>query len=195
MWVLILSFVLISSAGLAGVSKIVKYSNSFHFNAAAATAAAGGIATANGLGRVALGSLSERIGRETAMISSYILTGVFLALTIFAGAIHSEILFVVTAILAIFFWGPLFSLFPATIGQYFGEVAAGANYGMLYAIAKGSGGIYGGVLSAILISEHGYPAAMGTAAVLAICAGLVILPLKGNPPVWRSKQLIHRAAA
>jgi len=185
MWLLILSFILISSAGLAGVSKIVKYSNSFHFAAAAATAAAGGIAISNGLGRVVLGSLSEYIGRETAMIWSYILTGVFLALTILAGAIHSEILFVVTAILAIFFWGPLFSLFPATIGQYFGEAAAGANYGILYAIAKGSGGLYGGVLSAILITQHGYPVAMGAAAAMAVCAGLLIIPLRNNAPIWQ----------
>jgi MFS transporter, OFA family, oxalate/formate antiporter len=190
MWLLILSFILISSAGLAGVSKIVKYSNSFHFAVAAATAAAGGIAISNGLGRVVLGSLSEYIGRETAMIWSYILTGVFLALTILAGAIHSEILFVVTAILAIFFWGPLFSLFPATIGQYFGEAAAGANYGILYAIAKGSGGFYGGVLSAILITQHGYPVAMGAAAAMAVCAGLLIIPLRNNAPIWHGQRFI-----
>jgi MFS transporter, OFA family, oxalate/formate antiporter len=77
---------------------------------------------------------------------------VFLFLTIVAGAIHSEILFVVTAILAIFFWAPLFSLFPAVIGQYYGAVAAGSNYGILYTIAKSSSGLYGGVLSAILIT-------------------------------------------
>jgi len=191
MWILIVSFILISSAGLAGVSKIVKYSNSFGFTAAAATAAAGGIAIANGLGRVALGTLSEQIGRETAMIGSYILTGVFLLLTIAAGAIHSEILFVITAILAIFFWGPLFSLFPAAIGQYYGEMAAGSNYGVLYAIAKGSGGIYGGVLSAILISQHGYPLAMAVAALMAICAGLLIIPLRHHAPVWHEHQPSH----
>lgn len=189
MWLLIASFILISSAGLAGVSKIVKYSNSFHFAAAAATAAAGGIAIANGVGRVAVGALSEYIGRETAMIWSYILTGVFLFLTIVAGAIHSEALFVITAILAIFFWGPLFSLFPAAIGQYYGDMAAGANYGILYAIAKGSGGIYGGVLSAVLITEHGYPVAMGVAAAMAICAGLLIIPLRKNAPVWHGHRL------
>jgi MFS transporter, OFA family, oxalate/formate antiporter len=197
MWLLILSFILISSAGLAGVSKIVKYSNSFGFAAAAATAAAGGIAIANGLGRVALGAASEYVGRETAMIWSYILTGVFLFLTIVAGAIHSEILFVVTAILAIFFWGPLFSLFPAVIGQYYGEVAAGSNYGILYAIAKGSGGLYGGVLSAILITQHGYPVAMGVAAAMAICAGLLIVPLKNSPPLWHGQRFMpagHAAA-
>lgn len=185
MWVLIASFILISSAGLAGVSKIVKYSNSFGFTAAAATAAAGGISISNGIGRVVLGALSESIGRETAMIWSYILTGVFLALTVVAGATHSEFLFVISAILAIFFWGPLFSLFPATIGQYFGDLAAGSNYGMLYAIAKGSGGIYGGVLSAVLITENGYPFAMGVAALMAVCAGLLIIPLKHHQPVWQ----------
>jgi MFS transporter, OFA family, oxalate/formate antiporter len=187
MWVLIASFILISSAGLAGVSKIVKYSNSFHFTAAAATAAAGGIAVFNGLGRVALGGLSERIGREAAMIGSYILTGVFLALTLVAGAAQSEILFVVAAILAFFFWGPMFSLFPAAIGQYFGDMQAGSNYGVLYGIAKGAGGIYGGVLSAVLITQHGYPFAMAVAALMALGAGLLIIPLKNNPPVWREK--------
>jgi MFS transporter, OFA family, oxalate/formate antiporter len=195
MWLLIISFVLISSAGLAGVSKIVKYSNSFHFTAAAATAAAGGITIFNGLGRVALGSWSERLGRETAMIWSYILTGVFLFLTIGAGAMHSETLFVITAVLAIFFWGPLFSLFPAVIGQYFGDMASGSNYGLLYAIAKGSGGIYGGVLSAVLITQHGFPVAMGVAAVMAICAGLLIIPLKNSPPVWAGERTARASQA
>ena len=184
MWLLIASFILISSAGLAGVSKIVKYSNSFHFAAAAATAAAGGIAISNGLGRVVLGGISERIGRENAMIWSYILTGVFLFLTIIAGAIGSESLFVITAVLAFFFWGPLFSLFPATIGQYFGDMASGSNYGILYALAKGSGGVYGGVLSAVLITDSGYPFGIGVAALMAICAGLLIIPLKNRQPVW-----------
>jgi MFS transporter, OFA family, oxalate/formate antiporter len=185
MWALIVSFILISSAGLAGVSKIVRYSDSFGFAAAAATAAAGGITVANGIGRVALGGLSERVGRENAMIWSYILTGVFLFLTIVAGAVHSDTLFVITAILAIFFWGPLFSLFPAIIGHYYGEVAAGSNYGVLYAIAKGSGGVYGGVLSALLISHYGFSVTIGIAGAMAIIAGLLIFPLKYAPPVWR----------
>jgi MFS transporter, OFA family, oxalate/formate antiporter len=185
MWLLILSFILISSAGLAGVSKIVKYSDSFHFTATAATAAAGGIAIANGLGRVALGALSGRIGTENAMIGSYILTGVFLFLTIFTGASHQETLFVICAMLAIFFWGPLFSLFPVAIGQYFGDMAAGSNYGLLYAVAKGSGGVYGGVLSAILITQHGYSFAIGVAGIMAIVAGLLIIPLKGNAPMGK----------
>jgi MFS transporter, OFA family, oxalate/formate antiporter len=183
MWLLIVSFVLISSAGLAGVSKIVRYSHSFGFTAAAATAAAGGLAITNGLGRLIMGAVSERLGRENSMIWSYILCGVFLFLTLAAGAAHSETFFVLCTVLAIFFWGPLFALFPAIIGHYYGDMASGSNYGILYAIAKGSGGIYGGVLSAVLISQHGFPFAIGTGAVMAIIAGLLIIPLKASPPV------------
>ena len=119
----------------------------------------------------------------------------FLALTIVAGEAHSETLFVVTAILAVFFWGPLFSLFPAVIGQYFGDMSAGSNYGLLYALAKGSGGIYGGVLSAVLITQHGYPFAMGVAAVMAVVAGLLIIPLKAKPPVWHGNVRAFPGAA
>jgi OFA family oxalate/formate antiporter-like MFS transporter len=184
MWILVASFILISSAGLAGVSKIVQYAGSFHFAAVAVTAAAGGLVIANGLGRWILGSLSEWIGRENAMIWSYILCGVFLFLTVIAGAMHSEILFILSAIVAFFFWGPLFSLFPTTIGHYFGEAKAGSNYGLLYAIAKGSGGIYGGVLTAVLIKGAGFPIAMSVSAVMAIFAGLLIIPLRNRPPLW-----------
>jgi OFA family oxalate/formate antiporter-like MFS transporter len=191
MWVLIASFILISSAGLAGVSNIVKYSNSFGFTEAAATAAAGVISIFNGLGRASLGGLSDRIGRENAMIWSYILTGLFLFLTIIAGAVHSELLFVAAVIGAIFFWGTLFSLFPTTIGHYYGEMASGSNYGILYAIAKGSGGFYGGVLSALLIAGAGYPVTMGVAAIMAIIAGLLIIPLKGKPPFPAYKRQIR----
>ncbi len=184
MWILVISFILISSAGLAGVTKIIKFSNSLGFKAAAATAAAGGIALFNGLGRAVLGGLSTRIGVENSMIWSYILCGVFLFVAMIAGAAHSEFLFVIAVCACFFFWGPLFSLFPTAIGHYFGDVAAGSNYGFLYALAKGSGGIYGGVLSAVVIGGLGYQAGMGIAAVMAIVAGLLIIPLKSSPPVW-----------
>jgi len=98
---------------------------------------------------------------------------------------HNELLFVCSAILAIFFWASLFSLFPIAIGHYFGEAAAGGNYGVLYAIAKGSGGLYGGVLSAVLVTQHGFSFAIAVAGVMAIVAGLVIIPLKYSPPVWK----------
>ncbi len=183
LWMLILSFLLISSAGLAGVSKIVKYSHSFGFTSAVATAAAGGLAITNGLGRTLLGLASDKFGRENTMIGSYILCGIFLFVTIIAGHAHAEGLFLAATLLAIFFWGSLFALFPATIGDYYGAGAAGANYGILYGIAKGSSGFYGGVLSAILIVGMGYDVAIGVAGVMAIVAGLVLIPLRTRRPV------------
>jgi OFA family oxalate/formate antiporter-like MFS transporter len=186
MWVLIVSFILISSAGLAGISKMVAYSNSFKFTATAATAAAGGIALANGFGKLTLGALSERLGCENMMISAYVACGLLLFLTIFAGVKHYELLFVCAAILGIFCWASLFSLFPIAIGHYYGEAAAGGNYGVLYAIAKIPGGLYGGILSTILITAYGFSFAIGIAAIMAIAAGLIIIPLKFSPPVWNA---------
>jgi len=176
--------VLISSAGLAGISKMVAYSKSFQFTAAVATAAAGGIAIANGFGKLILGGLSERFGPENMMIFSYLLCGLLLFLSIYAGVAHQEHLFVFAAIAAIFFWASLFSLFPIAIGHYYGERAAGGNYGVLYAIAKGSGGLYGGILSTILIKQQGFSVAIGVAGIMAIVAGLIVIPLKYRPPIW-----------
>jgi len=190
MWVLIISFVLISGAGLAGISKMVQYSNSFKFAATAATAAAGGIAIANGFGKLILGGLSEWFGADNMMIFSYTTCGLLLFLSIYAGLTHQELLFVCVAIAAIFFWASLFSLFPIVIGQYYGEAAAGGNYGVTYAIAKGSGGLYGGILSTVLIIQHGFSVAIGVAGIMAIVAGLIIIPLKLAPPIWREAPVV-----
>jgi OFA family oxalate/formate antiporter-like MFS transporter len=119
------------------------------------------------------------------MVLSYVLCGLLLLATVVAGNVGSEPLFVVAAILGIFFWASLFSLFPIIIGHYYGNSGAGGNYGVLYAIAKGTGGLYGGIISAVLIHHHGFSYGMTVAGIMAIIAGLVILPLKYFPPVWR----------
>jgi OFA family oxalate/formate antiporter-like MFS transporter len=188
MWVLIISFILISGAGFAGMSRIVKYADSFGFAAAAGTAAAAGISIANGFGKLGLGWVSERLGRENTMIGAFAMSGVLLIASVAAGTAGSEGLFLFTAIAAIFFWASLFSLFPAAIGHYYGSVAAGANYGIVYAIAKGTGGVYGGILTSLLISNHGFSYSMRAAGILAIIAGLLIVPLKFFPVVWRGRE-------
>ncbi len=188
LWLLIVSFILISGAGFAGMSRIVKYSESFGFAAAAATAAAGGIAIANGFGKLGLGWVSERLGRENTMIGAFVMSGVLLIGSVAAGNAGSETLFIVAAISSIFFWASLFSLFPTLIGHYYGNAAAGANYGLLYAIAKGTGGVYGGILTSVLIANHGFSYSMRAAGILAIVAGLLLVPLKFFPVVWRGRE-------
>jgi hypothetical protein len=45
--------------------------------------------------------------------------------------------------------------------------------------------LYGGILSTILVIEHGFSFAIGIAGIMAIAAGLIIIiPLKFSPPVW-----------
>lgn len=187
MWVMIISFILISGAGLAGMSRIVDYSGSFGFAAAAGTAAAAGVSVANGFGKLGLGWVAERVGGENTMIVSYVLSGLLLLGSVAAGNAGSEPLFIVTAILSIFFWASLFSLFPVVIGHYYGNASAGANYGVLYAIAKGSGGVYGGIVTSVLINHHGFSYGMEAAGILAIISGLILIPLKYFPVVWRGR--------
>ncbi|MGX6446726.1 OFA family MFS transporter [Patulibacter sp. S7RM1-6] len=188
MWVLIASFILISGAGLAGMSRIVDYSESFGFAAAAGTVAAAGISIANGFGKLSLGWVSERIGAENTMVLSFVVSGLLLIGSVLAGNAGSQAFFLVTAIMSIFFWASLFSLFPVAIGHFYGTAAAGANYGLLYAIAKGTGGVYGGILSTVLINNHGFSYSMKVAGILAIVAGVILIPLKFFPVVWRGRE-------
>jgi OFA family oxalate/formate antiporter-like MFS transporter len=122
------------------------------------------------------------------MIGSFVLSGVLLIGSVAAGNAGSETLFIVTAIASIFFWASLFSLFPVAIGHYYGNAAAGANYGILYAIAKGTGGVYGGIITSVLISSHGFSYSMRAAGILAIVAGLMLIPLRFFPVVWRGRE-------
>ena len=50
------------------------------------------------------------------------------------------------------------------------------------------GGLYGGILSAILITQHGFSFAIAIAGVMAIVAGLIVIPLKYSPPIWKGEE-------
>ncbi len=184
MWVLVVVMFLVTATGLTGVSKAVQYSHSFGFTAAAATAAAGGLALAGGGGRPIMGWLSEYIGRELALILSCILCGLFAFLMLIGGAVHSQGLFLIGVIGIVCFWGATFGLFPTIVGHYYGSVASGSNYGILYAIAKGLAGVFGGVISAVLISTLGLTFTILVSGFMALFAGLICIPLKFHPPVW-----------
>ncbi|HUS03922.1 MAG TPA: OFA family MFS transporter [Dehalococcoidia bacterium] len=185
LWVLFVSFCLVSGAGLMTVSKIVRYAEGIGFTAVVATAAAGGLCFTNGLGRPVMGWVSDRLGRENTMILSFVLAGI-LTIGIHAfGVINSPIGFLVCTLGALFFWGPLYALFPAVCGHYYGEDYAASNYGVLYT-AKLVGGLYGGYLSALIIMRYGFGTSFIIGAIMQIVAGLIIIIPKYRPPVWKS---------
>lgn len=185
LWMLFLSFLLASGGGLMTISKIVRYADDIGFAAVVATAAAGGLAITNGLGRPVMGWVSDHAGRENTIIVSFALSGALTLGISFFGAASSPTGFIICTLGALFFWGPLFALFPAICGDYYGEDYAASNYGVLY-LAKLGGGVYGGYLSALIIMRYGFRASFIIGGIMQIVAGLIITLPKYMPPVWKS---------
>ena len=64
------------------------------------------------------------------------------------------VVFVLMSGVVFFGWGEIFSLFPSTLTDTFGERYATTNYGFLY-MAQGIGSVLGGPLAAALKGEVG----------------------------------------
>jgi OFA family oxalate/formate antiporter-like MFS transporter len=132
---------------------------------------------ANGLTRPFSGFLSDKIGRENAMLLMFSAEGVaFLAMSAFG---RHPLAFVVFAALIFLFWGEIFSLFPSTLTDTFGSRFASTNYGFLYTSA-GIGAILGAPFAALLFQSAGNWTAVFVTAITAnfLTAFLAIAVLK-----------------
>jgi OFA family oxalate/formate antiporter-like MFS transporter len=89
----------------------------------------------SGITRPICGWVSDRIGRELTMFGAFTLEGIALLLLIRHA--HDPVLFVIFTALTFFFWGEIYSLFPALVGDTFGRRYAATNYGLMYT-AKGT---------------------------------------------------------
>ncbi len=89
----------------------------------------------NGITRPFFGWVSDHIGRENTMFMAFGLEGLAILMLITFG--HDPMLFVIISGVTFFAWGEIFSLFPATCGDLFGQRFATTNYGLLYT-AKGT---------------------------------------------------------
>jgi MFS transporter, OFA family, oxalate/formate antiporter len=92
----------------------------------------------NGLCRPFWGWVSDHIGRERTMALAFGLEA--LAIFVLIQFASNPFLFVVFSAFTFFGWGEIFSLFPATSGDFFGRKNATANYGFLYT-AKGTASV------------------------------------------------------
>jgi len=101
----------------------------------------------NGLGRIAWGSVSDRIGRKAAIMIMTALQGATMLMTyhvfINFGMVNG---FVVAAALIGFNYGGSFALFPAITADYFGNKNVGSNYGWMFT-AYGVAGLAGPLLA------------------------------------------------
>ncbi len=105
------------------------------------------------------------------------------------GYAHSGGLFIAFAIIALGAWGPLFSLFPALVGDYWGRGHSCVNYGILYGPGKAMGGVFGGFISAsIHSSSHSWLPDFYIAGAFAIAAGILSILLHPPGAMRRAEQ-------
>src|SRR5216684_883724 len=100
----------------------------------------------NGVCRPFWGWVSDHIGREKTMTMAFGLEAV--AIFTLIKTAHNPLLFVIFSAFTFFGWGEIFSLFPATCGDFFGRKHATANYGFLYT-AKGTASVFVPIGSAL----------------------------------------------
>jgi MFS family permease len=94
----------------------------------------------NGLGRIAWGTASDKIGRKRALFLMCMLQGIIMLLFYTLGA--SPVGLIVGACIIGFNFGGNFALFPAATADFFGNKNVGTNYGWVF-LAYGVAGIAG----------------------------------------------------
>jgi OFA family oxalate/formate antiporter-like MFS transporter len=173
-WAMYVAFVLMSTGGLLVTAQAGPIAQSWGYTAAVLTLAASLSPLANGGSRIFWGWASDRIGRETAMVIAFTLQAICLLIVVSFGRV-SPTWFVVSLILVYFTWGEIYSLFPSTVGDYFGTRHATSNYAVLYT-AKGVASIIGGWFGAFLFEQFGTWSVgfYGSAVMALIAAGIAI---------------------
>ena len=173
-------FVMMATGGLLVTAQAAPMARAWHIGAGALTLALALNPVANGASRVFWGWISDRLGRESTMAIAFTLQAVCLASALWMGKL-SGTLFTVSLILIFFTWGEAFSLFPCTVGDYYGARNATSNYAFLYS-AKGVASIIGGGVGALLFEWFGsWTAAFYGSAVMALLAGMMALVLRASP--------------
>ncbi|MFH0981621.1 MAG: OFA family MFS transporter [Planctomycetota bacterium] len=94
----------------------------------------------NGLGRIAWGTVSDKIGRKLALFLMCLFQGVIMLFFYRMGA--TALGFIVGACIIGFNFGGNFALFPVATADFFGNKNVGSNYGWVF-LAYGVAGIAG----------------------------------------------------
>ena len=186
-YVLYLSFVLMATGGLLVTANAGPMAKSWGLSAAALTLAATLSPLANGASRIFWGWASDRLGRENTMIVAFLLQAVFLYMVVAVGQ-QSAAWFAFTLVMVYFTWGEIYSLFPATSGDYFGTRHATSNYAVLYT-AKGTASIMGVWVGALLYEQSGgWTVAFYSSAVMALVAAGIAFALRNARLAERARE-------
>ena len=136
---------------------------------------------ANGASRISWGLVSDRLGRENTMVIAFFLQALSLVAVATVGR-SSPTLFTIALVCVFFTWGEVYSLFPSTLGDYFGSKHATSNYAFLYT-AKGVAASLGGYLGTRLVDNAGWTweSVFYGCAVLALVSAVIALVLRTQP--------------
>ncbi|MBN9598972.1 MAG: oxalate/formate MFS antiporter [Afipia sp.] len=144
-WVMYLMFFLVAAGGLMSTAQLAPIAKErgiadamvviFGMSTPAIVAALTAHNITNGVGRPLNGWISDHIGRANMMGISFAIEALCLAAFGFFGT--TAISFIITDALVFLFWGDIFSLFAATVGDAFGRKYVTVNYGIMYT-AKGA---------------------------------------------------------
>ena len=146
-------------------------------SAIAGTAMAVFFSLANGFGRIAWGSLSDKLGRKMSVIVMCATQGIFvLAFTKMAG---TPALLYLGAVLIGFNFGGNFALFPTITADTFGAKNIAQLYPLVF-LAYGVGGIGGPILGGRLGDMGNFPAAFTICGILCLVAAGITACVK--PP-------------
>ncbi|MDP8222101.1 MAG: OFA family MFS transporter [Candidatus Lernaella stagnicola] len=144
-------------------------------SAIAGTAMAVFFSLANGIGRIAWGTVSDKLGAKLSIILMTATQGVFVILFQWmAGNEYSLYLF---ATLIGFNFGGNFALFPMITAGTFGVKNVGQNYGWVF-LAYGVGGIFGPILGGKLGDLDKFPLAFTICGILCLVAAGIIALVK-----------------
>jgi len=202
-WVMYVMFVLVASGGLTAVAQLGSIAKDYYIDnipvtifgitAVALTYALSLNNIMNGITRPLLGFISDRIGRETTMCGAFLLEGIGIFALMKFGT--TPVSFVLLSGLVFFAWGEIYSIFPATTRDHFGQKFATTNYGMLYT-AKGTASLLVPLASVVTAATGNWTATLMLAAAFNIVAAVmaigVLRPLRrreiertsvGSPPL------------
>jgi MFS transporter, OFA family, oxalate/formate antiporter len=144
----------------------------------------------NGAGRPLNGWISDHIGRANMMCIAFAIEALCLAAFGFFGT--TPMSFIVTDALVFLFWGDIFSLFAATVGDAFGRKYVTVNYGLMYT-AKGVAALFvplGNVLTKVTGDWHAVYTVGCLMNVVAVLLGFLILRPAINTRLKRAREIV-----
>jgi len=184
-WIMYLMFFLVAAGGLMSAAQLAPIAKErgiadatvviFGLSMPAIVAALTFHNITNGVGRPLNGWISDHIGRANMMAIAFGIEAVCLVAFGFFGT--TAMSFIITDGLVFLFWGDIFSLFAATVGDAFGRKFVTVNYGIMYT-AKGVASLLvplGNVLTSATGSWHAVYAVGCAMNVIAALLGFFVL--------------------